>query len=401
MKKGYSLRSFINDIHLWLGIGSGIVLFLVCLTGTLYTFRAEVEMLLEPEKYTIDVSGEAETLSLATLVETVEKETGGKIVFLETTADKTHSYPVRVVSDDNDRRGTLYFLNPYSGKLLGTSEGPATVFFMFLFKMHRWLLMDQYGGKIIVGVCTIIFVVLILSGLVLWVPKKIKNWRQGLKIKWSANWKRVNHDLHNTLGFYSSILLLIMALTGLCWSFEWYKDGAGKVLGAEIFKGRGEKPLSVAPSISGRTLPYEYLLKKVDALLPYIGDKGISFPANSSTAMVVWKHKEHSFFNLAAADKVQLNPYTGEVLELSVFSEKPLNEQVAGLIRPIHTGEIFGLSSKIVYFICCLIATSFPVTGTLIWINKLKKKKKERKKHGTKKIEVQREQRVVVSSPSR
>src|SRR5690606_40397849 len=66
----------------------------------------------------------------------------------------------------------------------------------------------------------IIFTFLIFSGLILWLPKKLRAWKQGFKIKLSANWKRINHDLHNTLGFYSFILLLVMSLTGLCWSFE-------------------------------------------------------------------------------------------------------------------------------------------------------------------------------------
>ena len=51
-----------------------------------------------------------------------------------------------------------------------------------------------------------------MTGIFLWFPKKAKNWKQGLKVKWDGNWKRINHDLHNTLAFYSLIALFIMAV---------------------------------------------------------------------------------------------------------------------------------------------------------------------------------------------
>ena len=65
---------------------------------------------------------------------------------------------------------------------------------------------------------------------------------------------------------------------------------------------------------------------------------------------------------------------------MQYFKDKPLNVQFASLIKPIHTGEIFGNFSKIIYFLACLIATSLPLTGTIIWLNKLKKKKKKKAK---------------------
>ena len=70
----------------------------------------------------------------------------------------------------------------------------------------------------------------------------------------------------------------------------------------------------------------------------------------------------------------------GTVLKEEWFNDKPLNVQIASLIKPIHTGQIFGTFSKVIYFIACLIATSLPITGTIIWLNKLKKKRKRKLK---------------------
>ena len=45
------VRNAFRTVHLWMGLGSGIVIFLVCLSGTIYTFRAEIERWMEPGKY--------------------------------------------------------------------------------------------------------------------------------------------------------------------------------------------------------------------------------------------------------------------------------------------------------------------------------------------------------------
>ncbi len=378
MTGSYTFRKLFNDLHLWLGIASGLVLFVVCLTGTIYTFRHEIEELVEPDKYTLEVTENAQPLPADALVLQLEKELNGKVVSLTIPEDRASTYQLGVKQGKEEGRPKTHLVDPYTGALKGTTEGPASEFFTTVMKLHRWLLIEDGGvGRIIVGSSTIIFIFMILSGLVLWFPVKRKNWRQGLKIKTKANWKRINHDLHNTLGFYSCILLLIMCLTGLCWSFEWYKDGLSKVMGAEVFKGRGEKPLPSDPATAGATiLSLSDFIQRANTVLPYEGDIRVAFPADSAGSYVISKNKT-GFFALAASDKVQLNQYTGEMLKAEIFADKPLNEQLVSLIKPLHLGEVFGTFSKILYFIACLIATSLPVTGTLIWINKLKKKKKK------------------------
>ncbi|AHM62107.1 putative iron-regulated membrane protein [Flammeovirgaceae bacterium 311] len=390
MKEKYSLRKLFNDLHLWMGIGSGIILFVVCLTGTLYTFRTEVEEVLEPSKYHVTVSQQAERLAPELIIEKVKEEVGGKVLAIEVPLDRSRAYQVIVKKSAEERRGTPYYVNPYTAEILGTSEGPATEFFMSVFKLHRWLLLDSEVGRPIVGGATIVFVLLILSGLVLWWPKKLKNWKQGFKVKATANWKRVNHDLHNTLGFYSFLLLLLMALTGLCWSFEWYRDGLGTVIGTEVFGGRGGKPVAtVPPAEESEEFSLTEIMILADSELPYEGDYRIT-PREDSSATVVLSKYRTGFFALSASDKVQINQYTGDVLQVERFADKPINQQIASSIKPLHTGEIFGTFSKILYFIACLIGTSLPVTGTIIWINKLRKGSVKAKKAAAQEVAVAR-----------
>ncbi|SIQ65777.1 PepSY-associated TM helix domain-containing protein [Pontibacter lucknowensis] len=425
------VRSLFNDLHLWMGIASGIILFVVCLSGTIYTFSTEIQEMLEPEKFTVQVEKGATPLAAETIMAKVAAETGGQVSAITIPADASRSYTLNVKKAEQKEgegrggdgkkrggegkgaekgggekaaegkkgpegavakggpagggpgggrdRGTNYLVNPYTGAVLGTTDGPASEFFMSMFRLHRWLLLDTEVGRPIVGWATVIFTLIIISGLVIWFPQKVKNWRQGLKIKWSGNWKRINHDLHNSLGFYSSFLLLIMSLTGLTWSFEWYKEGFFKVLGVTPQKDRKEEPLfSKVPADLSQTatLTIADYVKSADQVLPYEGDYRISLSTDSAATVSINKNKV-GFFAPAASDRLQLDQYSGEVLKADIFADKAFNEKITSSIKPLHVGNVYGTFSKILYFIACLVATSLPVTGTIIWINKLRKKSKK------------------------
>src|SRR5690606_14674091 len=120
-------------------------------------------------------------------------------------------------------RGNSFMIDPYTGKILGDVQGTKTAtaeFMQAMFSLHRWLLLDKieepiFGelenrklGSYITGTATILFTLGVITGMIIWFPKKLRSWKQGFKIKWSGNWKRINHDLHNSLGLYSCILLL-------------------------------------------------------------------------------------------------------------------------------------------------------------------------------------------------
>src|SRR5690606_16471735 len=127
--KKYTLRKLFNDIHLWMGIGSGLILFVVCLSGTIYTFRAEVEELLEPSKYHVDAEASQERLTAEVIAERMQQEIGGKVNYVEIPHALDKPYKINIKTSEEDRRGTLFFVDPYTAEVKGSSEGPATEFF--------------------------------------------------------------------------------------------------------------------------------------------------------------------------------------------------------------------------------------------------------------------------------
>ena len=389
-KEKYTFRKLIGDLHLWLGVASGIVLFVICFTGTVYVFKTEIEEWIEPNKYNIEAK--QQIIPIEKLIANTEKETKGKVSRVVYTEENTRPYEINVKQNAEDRRGTNFMVNQYTGKVIGDVKGPASEFFFTMFKLHRWLLLDIEKGRPITGAATLIFLFLCLSGFVIWLPKKIRSWRSfkpGFTIMWRARWKRINHDLHNVLGFYSLIFLLIMTLTGLTWSYEWYNNGLYKLLtgkemeqkggpgggrGNKGEKGKDKKEDKAIETQESLIIPAKKKKKAIaiaNAKLVYQGKTIISKIAQDGSPYEITKFNKDRF-NVEAADKLFINSETGNIEKIELFNDMSLGERIMKQIRGLHVGTTYGLYSKILYFIVCLIATSLPITGVIIWINKMK-----------------------------
>jgi uncharacterized iron-regulated membrane protein len=406
-------RKFFNDVHLWLGLISGIVIIAVCLSGTIYTYNTEIQEWAAPHLHKVEVPQNGSRIPAETVIANIKELTQANVTAIAISHDPARTYQVTVRKEgDNSRSGTSYYVNPYTGDITGTSlEKTATADFMRrMFSLHRWLLLDRIEepligelpnrtlGSYITGAATILFTLGVITGMVIWVPQKVKSWKQGLKIKWDANWKRVNHDLHNTLAFYSLIILFVMGITGPQWSFPWYRTGLQKTLGtykeapARPQQGQGgsgegsqrgggsnrearEEKTEAKPV---ELLSIEQYMASADQTLPYKGNYRISLPQKADAPVEITKNRT-GFFAPAAGDKLKLETATSEVLSAEIFRDRPFNERVAGSIKALHIGDVYGPFTKLLYFISCLIATSLPITGTIIWLNKLQKKKKRKK----------------------
>lgn len=365
-----------NDLHLWLGIASSLILFIVCLSGTIYTFKSEIQYLLEPSRYKIE--SQQSVLQVTDLVHSVQDKVEGNVVGITISNKKTEPYMFSVAKREEKGRPEQVSVNQYTGEIVGAGKPAASEFFTSVMKLHRWLLLEDSIGRPIVGIATLIFLFLCISGLILWLPKKIKGWKSfkpGFKIKFNAKWKRINHDLHNALGFYTLLFVIIMALTGLCWSFDWYRDGASKLIGGKIFGARNEeKPSSELPQLDAKTITLEEALAIANRELPFEARKiTISLPKGENGSFEINKN-DAKRFNETATDRVFIDQYSGGIIRKDIFSDKTVGEQLASSIKALHLGDIYGLFSKIIYFIVCLIATTLPITGIFIWLNKRKKK---------------------------
>lgn len=235
------MKSFIKQLHIWLSIPLGVVISITCFTGAILVFEDEITTEVQSEYYYVD-SVQGEPLPMEVLRANVEATLGEdrSIKDVKIEDDPERTYMFKIVKDDNKGKKAkpeTLFVNQYTGEVLGTPE--RLPFFQVTFRLHRWLMdaPDEKGemsiGKMVVGISTIAMVILLISGIVLWWPKGIKMLKNRTRVALTKGWRRFNYDLHVSAGMYATILLLIMALTGLVWSFEWYKDGFYALFGED------------------------------------------------------------------------------------------------------------------------------------------------------------------------
>ncbi|MDO6435193.1 PepSY-associated TM helix domain-containing protein [Flavitalea sp. BT771] len=399
MKKRTSFRKIIHVMHLWVGIPCALFLFIICLTGTIYVFNREITQWVDEDKFHVTLPANAFPLPMATLTSLLEKEQKG----LTTTAvtipsSKTQAWIFSMQEKEPGKKGgkgnmakgpkakpkiSNFLVNPYTGRVQGDAQSTSFVFFNTVLQLHRWLLISNHDiGTAITGTAAILMIFLQISGIILWLPAKLRSWKsrrawkQGFRIKFDATPKRLNFDLHKAVGFYTFLFITIMALTGPAMAFDWYKAGFSRALGVQpVKKGADNELTSRVASDTARSMTLETALARSEALFPYEGITRVTLPKNATGVFNIQKMQE-GFFASAAIDRIFLDQYTGAIVKLDRFSDKTLGQKIVTLIKPIHTGELFGTLSKILYFIACLIATSLPVTGVIIWWGRRNKKGK-------------------------
>lgn len=396
-----SIRSIFDQIHLYAGLISGLVVIAVCLSGTIYVYNTEIREFMDSELYFVEEAGDR--LSADELKITLEESTDSNVVALMWNEDSERSVQFTLKKEGEEGRGSTYYVNPYTAEILGnTSDRTQTAEFMgYLFSLHRWLMLDRIEtpildsmsnrdlGRFINGVATLLFLLGVITGIVIWVPNKVKSWKQGLKVKWSGNWKRINHDLHNTLAFYSLLILFVMGATGPFWSYSWYREGWQKTWdtyqepapkGETAEKPKAEPMEEIKEEVEGSSalLTLESIFAKTNAELPYEGNIRVSLPSKASDPISVSKYRT-GFFARSGSDQLKLSSLDLSVTEANLFSDLPWRQQVGRSVKSLHVGDIFGQFSKLLWFVACLIATSLPITGTLIWWNKRKKKPSKKK----------------------
>jgi uncharacterized iron-regulated membrane protein len=229
------MRKLFLKLHLWLALPFGVIITVLCLSGAALVFEKEITEAAYPDLYFVPKVG-VETLPTDSLVQCVTKVLPDSVSVTSITpsADPTRTWRVSL---SKPRRSSLY-INPYTGEVTGRYE--RAPFFLFMFRLHRWLLdtthRDSKGfpwGKMIVGYSTLAFLFVLLSGIVIWVPRTRKALKNRLRIEHRKGGRRLWYDMHVATGFYAFLFLLLMAVTGLTWSFGWYRTGFYWLFGAD------------------------------------------------------------------------------------------------------------------------------------------------------------------------
>ena len=376
------MRKIFRNIHLWLSVPFGILITLICFSGAALVFEKEVMELCHRELYFVK-KVEAAPLPMEQLMTKVAATLPDSVSVtgVNISSDPERAYQVTL---SKPRRASMY-VDQYTGEITGKYE--RAPFFNFMFRMHRWLLdsMKQDGGifwgKMIVGTSTLMFVFVLISGVVVWWPRTRKALKNSLKIVANKGWRRFWYDLHVAGGMHALVFLLAMALTGLTWSFQWYRTGFYKTFGVEVQPSMGHGNAAANSTAKGgkregkpegregrgahRYSPYTNWQQVYEQLAEANPDyKQISVSDGSASVAVP------RFGNQRGTDRYKFNPRNGEITETTLYKDLDNSGKIRGWIYSLHVGSWGGMLTRILTFVAALIGASLPLTGYYLWIRK-------------------------------
>ncbi len=390
------MKKIFAKIHLWLSLPLGIVLTVVCLSGAVLVFEGEITRALHPELYRVAAPADARPLRPSQLAGRIGGQMPDSLHLVSLQLSARSDEPCMAAFRETGRRQLS--VDPYTGAVNGWAESPA--FFGTVRKLHRWLLDpppskgEKSVGKAIVGVSTLALVLILVSGLILWIPRSRKALRNRLKVSYSDGRRRFWHDSHVTLGFYATLLLLVMALTGLTWSFGWYRTAAYALFGGpQQTVAAQEKPSRKADSgnrherersgerTAGReqgkrpaeteARPFDYAVW--DEVLEQLTAHCTAYKTIVLTQTEAQVARQSAMRRI---DRATFDPRSGRLAEIARYEDTPRQQRLRGWFYAFHTGTWGGIWTKILYFLAALIGASLPLTGYWLWWRRCMNKRK-------------------------
>ena len=415
------MKKALRKIHLWLSVPTGIIITLVCFSGAMLVFEKEITEVVKPELYFVK-EAKGEPIPMQQLMEKVEETLPDSVSISGVTvfADSTRTYQVSL---SKPRRASIY-VNQYTGEVTGRSE--RLPFFNTMFHLHRWLLGSSTGvGKLLTGICTLVLVFILITGILMWLTNRNKPLKASLAIHVTKGWGRFWHDLHVAGGIYTTIFLLAMALTGLTWSFSWYRtgfyacfgvessekggahgNGASKEgqrggekgdnsRGGERQRGEGRNGGGEGHGYHGggeghgyhgggeehgyhdggdfgfhRRSPYRHWDDVLNEMaLKNPGYQQITLKAEAAEVVPEGR------LSLRATNKYSYDRRSGEITDVKLYSSEGKDTKVRSGVYMVHTGSWGGIITRVLNFLAALIGATLPLTGYWLWIRRLTRKR--------------------------
>lgn len=404
------------QLHWFLGITAGLILSIMGVTGAIYSYEPQILKWMNSDSYTVQVQ-ERDKLSPAQLYQHFQTQNPEmKINSITVAQDPSASSTVNIVKE-GARRGYNMMVNPYTAEVLPEIKGRE--FFQFVQQLHRNLTVGPVG-KQITGACALMLIFFVLSGLYLRWPKRhsVKQW---LAVKPQLKGRNFIWDLHAVVGTWVVIFYLILACTGLYWSYDWWRNGMFKVLGVErpqpemqqgqggrggeeqgrsAGESRGEGQRGSRGEGAGERGPQsegqrenrgEGREKDVDdtVLLTALNKSWAGFQNefNDKYSTVTFNIPKKadgelklSFTDVEvqherARNNATYNYQDAAFTSVEMYEDKKLNEKIMSSMLPVHRGSFFGPIYQFFAMVASLLMPLFFITGWMLYLKRRKQKK--------------------------
>lgn len=358
------LRKALFQIHLWSGLLAGLILIIVGFTGSLLVFYEELTEYTNHHIMIVQPPPNGTKVPIETIERSVkEAYPSYRLLNLRIPTAANQAYEARMLV--RGKSAFWAYIDPYTGQVIGDRDGDSS-WLWWIFMLHINLQLGN-NGLIFNGIAALLLCMLSLSGIIIWWPGRSQI-KDGFIIKWRANWKRLNWDLHKVTGIFMMLMLLGLGATGAYFSFP---EPLAKLVYAITLSAKPlEAPVSEITD-KAADLSLNSMVKAADEALPQDQIDYIYFPMTPEAAYVVSKKPTHGFGN----SQIYLDQYSGKMLRVDDVRQISWGRWLLNLAVPIHFGTFGGLLTRIIWVIVGLALPMLFVTGFLMWWNRVIRKK--------------------------
>lgn len=360
------LRPALFWLHLVIGVAASLVVIMLCVTGALLAAELPVTRWADRQLVSSPAPGAA-PLSLEALAPHLEAGLGDRAPSHLTLGRDPADPVVASVS----RRRVVF--DPFTGASLGGGAVGVRGFFHGVMKVHRWFALEGGArgvGKAVVGAATLGFVALVLTGLVLWVPRRWR-WSSVRPIFWfrrGKTGKARDHNWHHVLGLWLSLPLLFLAVTGAGIAYAWVRDGLVALGGETEASARpASRPADEDASLAARLTGVDAAVARVVAREPDWRQLTLTVPGDAESSVVITadhgngRQPQHRV-------SYEVDRRTLELVRHTPWEDEPSARRIRGVIRFGHTGEMFGLLGMALAALVSVGGAVLGFTGvTLSW----------------------------------
>ena len=355
------------DWHSWLGVLSGLLLFVVCWGGTFATLSHELDWLVNPAQR-VTVSGELRSLEdIHNAVVDAYPNAQIQTVY----APRYANFAAEVGILDENKLARRVYVDPYNLEIRG--EGPFLNIQRYLRDFHRRLFTGSFGFYLICLASIPLLGSLITS---LYFYKRW--WRRFFEFKSARTVRTFVSNLHRLSGLWAMWFVIIISVTGTWYLFE----RISTIYGDEFFAYSDAIPNAVIPIPmlgyeSENAMPFSALLKIVREERP---DIDIAYASTNRNGYFYAVGQTDNLLVRNRANKIYLLPGTGEIIYNQYGESLNPYWYWSNMADPLHFGNFGGLVTKLIWSFFGLVLSFLSLSGVWLFAKRLSRNTKQKAK---------------------
>jgi uncharacterized iron-regulated membrane protein len=350
------MRSTLIVIHRWVALTIGVVLIVTATSGAALVFEGAIDRGLHPRLWHVTPAGK--TLPFDSLVARVEGLERSPVSSIAASSVRDRAWTLSAGS-------LTVFVDPYTGEIKGTrtAEESLTTFSRRLHILHVELFAGRRGRAVVGALCAIALF-LVLTGILLWWPDKL------IGINTTGNWKRLNFDLHHALGICAAIILIVITASGVVIHY----DGIGKMIRSMDAVPPPPPPTQPSGPPTAQRLSFDTVAAVARRALPGAEIMFMAAGGAKNPAVAAMRFPEDH--TPGGRSRVYIDRLNGNVLSVVSTREAQIGTRIDNLKRSLHTGDVLGKPTELIWFVATLVLVSQVITGALMWWNARAARKK-------------------------